>query len=120
MNLVADYVTALARGVGGLLFFVGRAILRILVLAAWLIVAALIVVLAGSHLVLAVIAGAAFLFVSGFAWYAYRRVRPRPVYDHAEREGGGMPFVVKVILACIIVVLFLKYFVQIQLVPQSS
>jgi hypothetical protein len=40
--------------------------------------------------------------------------------DHAREGGGGMPFVVKVILACIIVVLFLKYFVQIRLVPQSG
>jgi hypothetical protein len=120
MTLVADYVAALGRGIAGVTFFVARALLRIVVLAAWLIVAALIVILAGSHLILAVIAGTAFLFVSGFAWYAYRRVRPRPVYDDAAREGGGMPFVVKVILACIIVVLFLKYFVQIRLVPQSG
>lgn len=115
MNLVADYVAALARGIAGITLFVGRAVLRVVILAAWLIVAALIVVLAGSHLVLAIVAAATFLFASGFAWYAYRRARPRPVYDT-----GGMPFVLKVILACIIVVLFLKYFVQIRLVPQPG
>jgi hypothetical protein len=118
MNLLADYVVAVTRGVTGIVLAVARAVLRLLVVVAWIMVAAFIVVLAGSHLVLAVIAGVVFLFASGFAWYAYRRIRPRPVYDDAS-EGGGMPFVVKVILACIIVVLFFKYFVQIRLVPEG-
>jgi hypothetical protein len=85
MNLLADYVMALTRGVTGVVFAIGRALLRLLLIVAWVLVAALIVVLAGSHLILAIIAGAAFLFVSGFGWYAYRRVRPRPVYaDDAQ------------------------------------
>ena len=40
-----------------------------------------------------------------------RRVEP------VQAERGGMPFVVKVILACVIVVLFFKYVVQLQLQP---
>jgi hypothetical protein len=121
MNLLADYVMALTRGVGGVVFAVGRALLRLLLIVAWVMAAALVLVLARSHLILAVIVGAAFLFASGFAWYAYRRARPRPVHaDDAAREGGGMPFVLKVILACVIVVLFLKYFVQIRLVPEGG
>ncbi len=130
MELVADYFAALGRGVWRILVWVGWLLGRFLAVLVWAGLLAGVVIALGRSLILGVTLGVLFLLGSGFVLFVLvQRDRERSERERSEQraanvnvvsaQGDGIgTFIRKVLIALIIVFLFLKYFVQIRLVPQ--
>jgi hypothetical protein len=129
VELVADYFAAIGRGIVAVVLWVGRLLLRLLTILVWAFVLAGVVVSYRASVVLGAVLSVVFAVGSGFVLYVVkRRSDERWEQEQAELEAAGVQisddaggigsFVVKVIVALVIVVVFFKYFVQIRLVPQ--
>jgi hypothetical protein len=123
MNLNVDSFAALGRAAASFSLWLLLLVVRVVALIAWFVAAFGVIVSYRVSLIL----GAILTIVFGMATWLILYALNRPAGDRvgsagqtAAGDGGVSPLLVKLVLGLIAIILFFKYIVQVQLLPQGA